>query len=487
MTPMEVGSWMERLAGARLVVVGDVMVDRFVYGDVSRVSAEAPVPILAHVRETTMLGGAGNVARNVAAAGGVAALVGVLGDDPPAAQALRLIGQEAGVESYLITDAARPTTVKTRFSSGGQQLLRLDNEATDPIAGDIEEKVVRAIRDAASGCGAILLSDYGKGVVTPAIIAACRQAASRGAVLIVDSKARGFGHYGAVDIVKPNAAELGRATDLPTDTDTDIEAALTSALAHSDAKAILVTRAAKGMSLAERGEPVRHFSRRAAEVFDTAGAGDTALALVGLALAAGAWRDVAIELALIACGVVVEKAGVATASAREIVDAEWVSARSPRDGSVASLEAMRDRVEHWRAGGLRVGFTNGCFDILHPGHVAYLTQARSWCDRLIVGLNSDRSVRAAKGPTRPVNSLAARASVLAALSCVDLVVGFDEDTPLRLIEAARPDLLVKGGDYALDGVVGADLVRGWGGEVKLAEFVDGHSTTETLRRAAADR
>ena len=476
---------MERLSGSRLLIVGDIMLDRFIYGDVSRVSAEAPVPILAHVHETAMLGGAGNVARNVAAAGGRASLVGVLGDDEPGRDALRLIEEEAGVEGYVVTDATRPTTVKTRFSSSGQQLLRLDTETVEPIAGEVEAKIVRAIEHAAIGRGAILLSDYGKGVVTPAVIAACRAASEQGAVLIVDSKARRFDRYGRVDIVKPNAAELARATDLPTDTDGEIEAALAAALASCEARGVLVTRAAKGMSLAMRGEPVRHFSRPPVEVFDPAGAGDTALALIGLALSAKAEADVAIRLALIACGVVVGKTGVATASAREIIDAEFVLAGHTSKASLASVEEMVSVVARWRSEGLKVGFTNGCFDILHPGHVAYLAQARSWCDRLIVGLNTDRSVRAAKGPARPVNPLQARATVLAALSCVDLVVGFDEDTPLRLIEAARPDLLVKGGDYAVDEVVGADLVRSSGGEVKLAEFVDGHSTTETLRRVAS--
>ena len=304
-------------------------------------------------------------------------------------------------------------------------------------------------------------------------------------MLIVDSKARRLDRYGRVHIVKPNAAELARATDLPTDTDGEIEAALAAALASCEARGVLVTRAAKGMSLAMRGEPVRHFSRPPVEVFDPAGAGDTALALIGLALSAKAEANIAIQLALIACGVVVGKTGVATASAREIIDAEFVLAGHTSKASLASVEEMVSVVARWRSEGLKVGFTNGCFDILHPGHVAYLAQARSWCDRLIVGLNTDRSVRAAKGPARPVNPLQARATVLAALSCVDLVVGFDEDTPLRLIEAARPDLLVKGGDYAVDEVVGADLVRSFGGEVKLAEFVDGHSTTETLRRVAS--
>ena len=484
MTPEALRGWLDRLVGVRVVVVGDLMVDRFVYGDVHRVSAEAPVPVLAHVRENVMLGGAGNVARNVAAVGGVAALVGVIGDDAPGREALRLVGQETGIESHLTPDPDRPTTVKTRFSSGAQQLLRLDSEGTHPIAADVEAGIVRAVADAARDCSAILLSDYGKGVVTPAVIAACAEAAASGAVLIVDSKARGFARYGAADVVKPNAAELGRATDLAVETDAHIEVALAAALETCEARAILVTRAAKGMSLAVRGEPVRHFSRPPPEVFDTAGAGDTALALTGLALAAGADLPTAIELALIACGVVVQKAGVATASADEMIQAERAANLSPRDSKITTLTGMVAQVGRWRAQGLKVGFTNGCFDILHPGHVSYLAQARSWCDRLVVGLNTDRSVRAAKGPGRPVNDLASRAAVLAALSCVDLVVAFDEETPIRLIEAARPDLLVKGGDYAVDRVVGGDLVRGWGGEVRLATFVDGHSTTATLQRAA---
>ncbi len=485
MNPIVLRGWLDRLVGVRVVSVGDVMVDRFIYGDVSRVSAEAPVPVLAHVRESVMLGGAGNVARNVAALGGVAPLVGVVGEDAAAHEALRLIEAANAVEGYLVTDPERPTTVKTRFSSAGQQLLRMDTETIRPIAGEVEAGIVQAVEDASRESGAILLSDYGKGVVTPAVIAACRAAAARGARLIVDSKARGFARYGAADVIKPNAAELGRAAGLPTETDAEIEVALAAALETCEAGAILVTRAARGMSLAVRGEAVRHFSRRAPEVFDTAGAGDTALAVTGLALAAGADLPTAIELALIACGVVVEKSGVAVTTAEEMLEAESASNRATPDAKIADRAGMEAKVDQWRRQGLRVGFTNGCFDILHPGHIAYLTQARSWCDRLIVGINTDRSVRAGKGDSRPVNPLDARSAVIAALSCVDLVVPFDEDTPIGLIASAKPDLLVKGGDYALDAVVGGDLVRGWGGEVRLAGFVDGHSTTATLKRAAA--
>ena len=471
------------LTGVRVLTVGDLMVDRFVYGEVSRVSAEAPVPILARTSERIMLGGAGNVARNVAALGGAASLVGVVGQDPPAHEATGLIGEEAGVEGFLITDPSRSTTVKTRFVAAGQQLLRLDLETAADVVGEVEQRLVRTVHDAAMGAGAILLSDYGKGVATEAVIAACLGAAkAQGAILIVDSKARGFAHYGGVDIVKPNAAELGRATDLPIGTDTEIETALAKALELSECRAILVTRSAKGMSLAVRGESVRHFRRPPAEVFDASGAGDTALAALGVALAAGAALDTAIDLALLASSVAVTKAGTAIAAPHELVEAELAAHRAPAGLKIAGAQRMIAEVARWRECGMKIGFTNGCFDILHPGHIAYLNQARGWCDRLIVGLNSDRSVRGIKGSGRPVNPLEARAQVLAGLACVDLVVPFDEDTPEALIAAAHPDILVKGGDYTDQGVVGHEFVTAYGGEVRLATFVEGHSTTATLRR-----
>ncbi|MBV8683610.1 MAG: D-glycero-beta-D-manno-heptose 1-phosphate adenylyltransferase [Caulobacteraceae bacterium] len=470
------------MVGARVLVVGDVMLDRFVYGDVSRVSAEAPVPILAHTREIRMLGGAGNVARNIVALGGRVELVGLVGLDPSAMEVEALLAEDA-IGNGLVADSDRCSTVKMRFASAGQQLLRVDTEVVLPAPPQAERALETRIRTRAPGCGAILLSDYGKGVVTPAVIDACL-AASRetGARLVVDSKARRFGHYGPVDLVKPNAAELSRATDLPTETDVEVEAALAKALETCEARAILVTRAAKGMSLAVRGEPVRHFSRPPPEVFDTAGAGDTALAAVGLALASSAPVDAAVELALVASSLVVQKAGVAVVSPDEIIEAELAASRSPLDAKIATPERMAREAARWRSRGLRVGFTNGCFDVLHAGHIAYLTQARSWCDRLIVGLNTDDSIRAAKGPGRPVNGLEARARVLSALAAVDLVTPFEEETPLELIRAARPDLLVKGGDYTPEAIVGRDLVLSWGGEVRVADFVEGHSTTSVIRR-----
>jgi D-beta-D-heptose 7-phosphate kinase / D-beta-D-heptose 1-phosphate adenosyltransferase len=474
---------LQLIAGCRVVAVGDLMIDRFVYGEVARISPEAPIPVMARTRQSVMLGAAGNVARNVAALGAEVALVGVIGDDAGGCEAKGLIGAETGIEGYLIVDPDRPTTIKTRYVSGGQQLLRVDEESTEALTGDVESRLVRTLADAARGARAILVSDYGKGLVTPAVMDAAHAAAKRtGAALIVDSKARSFERYGPVDVIKPNAAELAHATDLPTRTDAEIEAALARALELSPAKAVIVTRGGMGMSLGERGQAIRHFRRAPQEVADASGAGDTALASLGAALASGAGLGAAIEVALLAAGVVVQKAGTAVVTPDEMIEAEIVERVAPAEAKIASTERVAREAARWRERGLRVGFTNGCFDILHRGHIAYLAQAREWCDRLIVGVNSDRSVRALKGEGRPVNDLESRVLVLAGLRSVDLVAPFDEETPLKLIEAARPDVLIKGADYNLDGVVGREQVESWGGEVRLADLVDGHSTTATIEK-----
>lgn len=463
------------LTGVRVACVGDLMLDRYVHGEVDRISPEAPIPVLRRTREAAMLGAAGNVARNVVALGGVAALGGEVGPDPAGTEVLGLIQAEVGIEPYLDCVDGATTTVKTRFVAGGQQLLRLDAE--DAPGGDFG--VSDAVRLAFGGAAAILVSDYRKGVVTEALIAAAHAA---GPPVVVDPKAPDLRRYGPAALLKPNAAELAAATGLPTGTDAEVELALDEALRLCPADAVLVTRAARGMSLARRGAPVRHFPARAREVFDVSGAGDTSLAALGLALAAGAPLERAVELAVLASGVVVGKAGTAVVTPEELIDAELSAHFAPAEAKVATLERAVRAVGRWRGQGLRVGFTNGCFDILHRGHVAYLAQARSWCDRLVLGLNTDASVARLKGPGRPVNDLESRALVLGGLASVDLVTPFEEETPLRLIEALRPDVLVKGADYREDEVVGGDRVRSWGGEVRLADLVEGESTTATLAR-----
>jgi D-beta-D-heptose 7-phosphate kinase/D-beta-D-heptose 1-phosphate adenosyltransferase len=479
LTPLQ--ALLSDAADVSAACVGDLMIDRFVYGDVRRMSPEAPVPVLARSSELTMLGAAGNVARNVAALGARVSLVGLAGADDHGRDLKRLVGDEAGLNDLVVTDASRATTEKVRFVAGGQQLLRVDTETVGPAAGEAEARLVEAIGRIPAGTSVILVSDYGKGVVTDGVVAACHAAARRlGARIVVDSKAHSLARYGAVDVVKPNAAELAALTGLPASTDAEVEAALAHALTICEAQAILVTRSGRGMSALARGGSVRHFHGRAREVFDVSGAGDTALAALGVALGAGLALEEAAPFALLAAGVAVGKVGTAVVHPQELV-AEVLSAHmAPAEAKVSGAAQVAETVARWRAQGLRVGFTNGCFDILHRGHVAYLTQSRAWCDRLVVGLNSDASVRRLKGPSRPVNDLESRALVLAGLSVVDLVVPFEQDTPLALIEALRPDVLIKGADYTEDEVVGASEVRSWGGEVRLAEIVQGYSTTAAI-------
>ncbi len=472
--PLDLGALqglLDRIRGVTVACVGDLMLDRFVYGEVGRISPEAPIPVLRATRSIAMPGAVGNVARNVAALGGRARLAGVVGQDAAGQELSALITAEPGIDDFLEARAGAATIVKTRFVAAGQQLLRLDDEAQ----GRREIEVSAAF----SNASVVLLSDYAKGGVG---VKAIQAALNSGAPVIVDPKGRDFARYGAVDVIKPNAGELAAATGLPVATDAEVEAALKALLDATTAKAVVVTRAGKGMSLMRRGGPVRHFPGRAREVFDVSGAGDTGLAALGLALGAGASLEQAVAFAILASGVVVGKAGTAVVTPAELIEAEMSQHALAAHAKVTPLDELAVEVETWRRQGLRIGFTNGCFDILHRGHVAYLQQARSWCDRLIVALNTDASVRRLKGDGRPVNDLESRAVVLGGLSSVDRVTAFDDPTPIALIERLRPDVLIKGSDYTREGVVGGDLVESWGGEVKLADFRDGFSTTRTIEK-----
>ncbi|MEH6696995.1 MAG: D-glycero-beta-D-manno-heptose 1-phosphate adenylyltransferase [Hyphomonas sp.] len=472
-------------AGKRVVCVGDVMLDRFVYGHVARISPEAPVPIMRRTREAAMPGGAGNVGRNLSTLGMRTSLIGVVGDDAEGRALAELLGQIDGVESDLIVMRDRPTTLKTRFVAGGQQLLRVDAEDTKAIDLSTEADLVVSLEDAAKDASLIILSDYAKGAVTPGVIeAAIAAGRAHGIPVIADPKGLDFARYGAVDVLKPNAVELSQAMGLPVETDRDAAEALGQALSILPAKAIVVTRAAKGMSFANQGGEVMHRSGEAREVYDVSGAGDTSIAALALGLAAGGTMEEAVSLAIAASGIAVGKSGTATVAASELKQALQMGMRNGGVSHVP-LETLKDQVEVWRDAQLTVGFTNGCFDILHPGHLRVLEEAKARCGRLVVGLNSDASVKRLKGPTRPVNDEVSRARVLSGLSAVDAVVVFDEDTPLALIEALQPDLLVKGGDYSIDSIVGADVVLARGGTVHIVPLVDGQSTTAAIARACA--
>jgi len=482
----DLAALVDRLRGVRVLAVGDLMLDRFVYGTVDRISPEAPVPVLRIDHETVMLGGVGNVARNLRAQAASVCLVAVLGRDAAARDIKALLRDEVEIESHLIEDDDRPTTIKTRYIAGGQQLMRADRERTGEIeTGLAEDLVDRA--DADLGVArAVILSDYGKGVLTNEVVAQLiARAAAKGVPVLVDPKGADYGRYSGADLVTPNRRELSEATGMPAGSDAEVIAAARQLIRTSGIKAVLVTRSQDGMTLVQ-GEaadaPVLHLPATAREVFDVSGAGDTVVATIAAGLAAGIGLDDSCRLANAAAGVVVAKVGTATATSEELVHA--LHARDLVDGEAktATLETALDQVAHWRAQGLKVGFTNGCFDLLHPGHVSLLKQAGQRCDKLIVGLNSDASVARLKGPERPVQNEASRAVVLGSLASVDMVVVFGEDTPLTLIEAIKPDLLVKGADYTVETVVGSDIVRSYGGSVYLARLEDGFSTTATIAK-----
>ena len=473
----------ERFSGRRILVLGDLMLDRFVYGRAERVSPEAPIPVLAVSRESVMLGGAGNVARNVAALGGQVSLVGVVGDDEAGHDFVRLLQESDRIHSSLVTVPGRPTTLKVRYVAGVQQLLRADRETTEPVSAEIEQRLIERASDEIADADAVILSDYAKGGLGPRLIAAVTALAQAKSIPVVaDPKGVDFSRYRGVTVLKPNDRELRAATGLPVGNEAEVESAAHEALRRSGAAALLVTRSERGLSLVTRDAPALHLGARAREVFDVSGAGDTALAALGLALAADAPLAEAAALANIAGGIVVGKAGTALVYPDDLVGALHAHQLESAEAKILPLRGVQDVVARWRARGLKIGFTNGCFDLIHPGHVSLLAQARAACDRLIVGLNSDSSVRGLKGEGRPVNTEMARAVVLASLASVDSVVLFEEETPMRLIEAIRPDLLVKGADYSVDRVVGAEFVQSYGGQVLLAALKPGHSTTGTIAR-----
>ncbi|MDE8349183.1 MAG: D-glycero-beta-D-manno-heptose-7-phosphate kinase [Acidocella sp.] len=476
----ELSNYVKQLSRASVLVVGDVMLDRYVYGDVTRISPEAPVPILTVSREVAMPGGAGNVVRNITALDGAAAFVSVVGDDQAGSDLTGLIGGQQGVEPWLLVQGGRTTTLKTRYIALGQHLIRADREETVELPAKLSERLVRIATDAMAATSVTVLSDYRKGVLSSEIVQRLIAAAkAMNRQVIVDPKGADYSRYHGADIVTPNRRELAEASGMPVATEADIVAAAHELLQRYQFGAVLVTRAEDGMTLVTPGA-VRHYPGEAKDVFDVSGAGDTVVATLATALAVQVPLFEAARLANIAGGIVVGKVGTAIARPNELL-----AAITPVTGAlrkIVTASAAAEAAERWHMRGYKVGFTNGCFDLLHPGHVHLLEQCRAMCDRLIVGMNSDASVKRLKGPARPVQPEAARAAVLASLASVDLVCMFEDDTPLNTLSLIKPDILIKGADYTRETVVGAAEVESWGGSVALAQLLPGHSTTATLAR-----
>ena len=464
-----------------ILVLGDIMLDRYVSGDVRRISPEAPIPVLRAQQRRAVLGGAGNVAKNIEALGAQAILIGLLGDDEAGFEVEKLAGP---ITLRPITLSDRPTTVKTRFMSAAHQMLRLDEEESGPINAGTIAALLDTYRAALPEADVVVLSDYAKGVLPDAVLGpAIEMARKAGKQIIADPKRSDLQAYARVSVLTPNELEVSAATGMSAATDNGAVAAGRAALAASGAEAVLVTRSAKGLTLVRQHQPPVHLPTQAREVADVSGAGDTLIAAFAVLLASGAEMAEAARVANVAAGLSVAKQGTATVSYDELAHALHAP-NSTLDGKIASHDEAAAQVAAWRAQGLVVGFTNGCFDLIHPGHVRLLARARGRCDRLVVALNSDTSVKRLKGPSRPVQDEAARATVMAAMEAVDLVVIFTEDTPLNIITRLLPSRLFKGADWgSIDQVVGSDVVIAHGGEVALLDFEAGHSTTNLIARS----
>jgi len=475
-----------RWKGAHLLVVGDVMLDTYIWGVVERISPEAPIPIVRASHRSEQPGGAANVAMNIAGLGARVTLAGFVGDDSEGTTLVQKL-RDAKIRSEFCVTKNRPTISKTRILGGRQQMLRLDVESTESVLetsySELVERVASFFESSSEPISALVLSDYAKGVLTgPVCQSLIGLAKERGIPVIVDPKGKDFSRYRGATTICPNLAELALASGTVA---ADMESTLRAGealLARLEVESLTVTLSERGIVVLD-GKTREHAAASARQVFDVSGAGDTVVAVLALCRSAGLETKASLQLANMAAGIVVSKVGTVPVQYFELMAALSGELGHSSSEKVLDRQQMLLRSASWRAAGDRVVFTNGCFDLLHVGHITLLEQARREGDRLVVGLNSDGSVRRLKGATRPVVSERERATLLAALSAVDAVVIFEEDTPLETILDLRPDVLVKGGDYTVETIIGAQEVHSWDGRVKIIPTVAGFSTTSLIARA----
>ncbi len=461
----------------RILVVGDLMIDHYLWGSCERISPEAPVQVVDISKETTVLGGAGNVINNLVALGASVSVSSVIGNDVNGSELTNMLSAIGVDTKNIITQEGRKTSKKSRVIAVSQQILRYDKESKDDIESGSVKNIIDSLSSNIQEYDIVILSDYGKGVLTTEMSQAIIQLSkTKGVKVLVDPKGSDFSKYKGAYLLTPNKKEVMLATNIEIKDDKSLEKALVKLKTECDLGISLITLSEDG--IATYDEEVKRFPTVVKEVFDVTGAGDTVIASIAFALSANKSIEDTAAFANLAAGVVVGKIGSATVTLDEIEEYEASLHKSRSDAHIKSFEDIDAIVSRYRANGKKVVFTNGCFDILHVGHVKYLQIAKSFGDILIVGLNSDESVSRLKGPTRPVNIAEDRAYILAALEAVDFVVPFSEDTPHDLIKMIQPDVLVKGGDYEGKAVVGTEFA----GELKLVDFVDGKSTTKTIQK-----
>jgi D-beta-D-heptose 7-phosphate kinase/D-beta-D-heptose 1-phosphate adenosyltransferase len=474
---------MDSLAQSRVLCVGDVILDQYVYGAAHRLSPEAPIPVFEHQQSIFSLGGAANVAANIATMGGHCTLISLCGQDAAAETLRQTLSPHTTVHPIFLHEDSRPTSLKTRYVLQSKQVLRVDQEHITPINKDTESALMAAVKKVIPNVSMVVLSDYGKGLLTPALCHfVMEQAKAHNLPVLVDPKGKDYRKYRGATLITPNRQELAEASGLSVATDDQVVAACETIMKTFDIKGMVATRSEQGMTGVWAGS-VFHRPTRALSVYDVTGAGDTVVAFLAMALSIGQSLETAMDLANIAAGLVVQKRGTATLTPFEVRRAYRQShPETLSDLKLTDPRDVRDYVKTWRDQGLSIGFTNGCFDLLHLGHIQLLAFARARCDRLVVGINSDASVKRLKGPTRPINDEITRQKILAALEAVDAVVLFDDDTPAALIADIAPDYLIKGGDYTLDTIVGAPEILARGGRVDVFPTIKGHSSTGTIER-----
>jgi len=461
----------------KILVVGDLMIDHYLWGSCERISPEAPVQVVNVGHESAVLGGAGNVINNLRALGAQVDVISVVGGCEISDELKALLGDIEVNSNYLIEQKDRVTSKKSRIIAAQQQVVRYDRESTDDISQQSQDRLLSTYNSMLDGYDAVLLSDYGKGVLTPTLTQALIQSANEQNIkVLVDPKGLDYSKYRGAYLLTPNKKEASEATQVAINNDESLTRAITQLKQVCELEVSLITLSEQGVAIFD--DELRVHPTVAREVYDVTGAGDTVLASLGFALSCGYDIDQAVEFANLAAGVVVGKIGSATATLDEIIEYKSSLHQSSSDAHIKTWEEISLLSNKLREKGKKIVFTNGCFDLLHAGHVRYLEVAKSFGDVLILGLNSDRSVRELKGESRPINTEEDRAYILAALEAVDYVVVFDEDTPYELIKTIKPNTLVKGGDYEDQAVVGQDLVD----ELKLVQFVEGKSTTKTIEK-----
>lgn len=474
------------VAEKSVLVIGDLMLDRYLIGEVDRISPEAPVPVVLLKQQNERAGGAANVAANLAQLGIKTMMAGVIGDDAEGRSLLQMLKGLHISSNAIVTSAERPTVTKTRILGGHQQMMRLDMESRAPFTNMETSSLLHLIINAMEQKpSAIILSDYAKGVLSDEL---CRAVINKANALdipvLVDPKGRDYSKYQGATALTPNKKETAEACGVSSADNENLLKAAAKLRDELGLQFLAVTRGEEGISLLEKDQTI-HIPAAAKQVFDVSGAGDTVIATLAAGLVHGLSHRQAFELANIAAGIVVGKVGTVPIDREELL-AELLSQGSfEQADKICSLDTLVNRVKQWKSQKQTIVFTNGCFDLLHTGHVTYLEAAKKTGDKLVLGLNTDRSVSALKGPTRPVIHEADRARVLAALEAVDAVILFDEDTPLKLIDAIRPDIIVKGSDYTEDQVVGGKEVKSWGGKVVLIDIVPGRSTSGIIEKLAS--